>query len=69
MLTDMMMPVMGGLTTIQAIRKLNPAARVIAASGLSANSQFASFDVKHFLLKPYTAETLLKALKETLSSP
>jgi nitrogen-specific signal transduction histidine kinase len=68
-LTDMTMPVMDGLATIQVLRKLNPAVRIIAASGLTANSQIASFGVKHFLPKPYTAETLLKVLKEILSLP
>ena len=47
--------------------KLDPAVRIIAASGLSANSQIASLGVKHFLPKPYTAETLLTVLKEVLS--
>jgi PAS domain S-box-containing protein len=68
-LTDMTMPVMDGLATIQVLRKINPAVRIIAASGLTANSQLARFGVKHFLPKPYTAETLLKALKEVLSAP
>jgi PAS domain S-box-containing protein len=67
-LTDMMMPVMDGPATIQMLRKINPAVRIIAASGLSANSQIGSLGVKHFLPKPYTAETLLKVLQETLAS-
>ncbi len=66
-LTDMTMPVMDGLTTIQVLRKVNPGVCIIAASGLSANTQFATLGVKHFLPKPYTAETLLKVLKEVLS--
>ncbi len=70
-LTDMMMPVMDGLATIQVLRKLNPKLPVIAASGLSANeyaAKFASLDVQQFLSKPYTAETLLKVLKQVLST-
>ncbi len=66
-LTDMTMPVMDGLATIHVLMKLDPSVRIIAASGLSANSQIASLGVKHFLPKPYTAETLLKVLKEVLS--
>ncbi len=66
-LTDMTMPVMDGLATIQVLRKINPAVRIIAASGLSANSQLAGFGVRHFLPKPYTAEALLKVLREVLS--
>ena len=67
-LTDMTMPVMDGLTSIQMLRKLNPDVLIIAASGLPPSSQVASLGVKHFLPKPYTAETLLRVLKETLSS-
>jgi CheY-like chemotaxis protein len=68
-LTDMMMPVMDGAATIQVLRKLNPELPIIAASGLSANSQgdqATRLGVSHFLPKPYTAETLLKALRKAL---
>ncbi len=70
-ITDMMMPVMDGPTTIRILRQLNPQVRVIAASGLAAQehvAQATNLGVKHFLAKPYTAETLLKMLRETLSS-
>jgi CheY-like chemotaxis protein len=66
-LTDMMMPVMDGPATIQVLRKMSPTLPIIAASGLSANApvtQAASLGVKHFLPKPYTADTLLKVLKK-----
>ena len=69
-LTDMRMPVMDGPATIQVFRKLNPKLPIIAASGLTANdyvAKFASLGVLHFLPKPYTAETLLKALRGVLS--
>jgi CheY-like chemotaxis protein len=69
-LTDMTMPVMDGMSTIRVLRKINPAVRVIGASGLAANSQVtqtASLGVKYFLPKPYTAETLLKTLKQILA--
>ena len=68
-LTDMMMPVMDGPATIQVLRKMNPGLLVIAASGLVANdyaAKFADLGVLHFLPKPYTAETLLKALQKIL---
>lgn len=69
-LTDMMMPVMDGPATIQVFRKLNPKLPIIAASGLATNdyvARMANLGVKYFLPKPYTAETLLKALKEALT--
>ncbi|HEY1050638.1 MAG TPA: PAS domain S-box protein, partial [Prosthecobacter sp.] len=34
-LTDMMMPVMDGVATVQVLKKINPQARIIAASGVT----------------------------------
>jgi len=68
-LTDMMMPVMDGAATIRALTRINPAVKVIAASGLNANgsvTKIAEPNVKHFLTKPYTAGTLLKAMRAIL---
>jgi CheY-like chemotaxis protein len=62
-ITDMMMPVMDGPATIQALRRINPAIKIIAASGLNPDSRSAkatSAMVKHFLMKPYTAGGLLR---------
>ncbi len=70
-LTDMMMPLMDGLATIQVLRKINPQVRIIAASGLNTNGMAAKAveaGVKHFIPKPFTAETLLKTLHEVLHS-
>lgn len=69
-LTDMMMPLMDGPTTIQVLLRLNPQVRIIAASGLNANgmvAKAASAGVKFFIPKPYTAETLLKTLRALLN--
>ncbi len=66
-LTDMTMPVMDGLATIQILRKINPAVRIIAASGLAEDSRLVSLGVKHFLPKPYPTETLLTMLREIIS--
>jgi len=68
-LTDMMMPIMDGTATIHAILKIDPLTKIIAASGLHANGSIAhatGIGVKHFLAKPYTSETLLKALRTVL---
>lgn len=68
-LTDMMMPVMDGAATIQALMRINPGVKIIAASGLNANGGAAKASgggAKHFLAKPYTAETLLTALRTIL---
>jgi CheY-like chemotaxis protein len=48
-----------------------PSVRVIAVSGLKDNAKLIEIigtDVDAFLSKPYTAETLLKSLQQTLRS-
>jgi len=68
-LTDVMMPIMDGAATIQVLRRMNPAVRIIGTSGLSAANpvaQAASLGVKHFLPKPYMAVALLKTLRQVL---
>ena len=70
-LTDMMMPVMDGLATIQVLRRINPQVLIIAASGLGGKDMVAKATeagVKHFIPKPYTAEMLLKTLAQVLKS-
>jgi two-component system cell cycle sensor histidine kinase/response regulator CckA len=68
-LTDMAMPIMDGTATIRALLKLNPAVKIVAASGLNANgadSKMFGIAVKHFLTKPYTAGTMLKVMRAIL---
>lgn len=70
-LTDMMMPFMDGPATIRALQKMNPAVKIIAASGLTAGHKAgeASLEgVKMFLGKPYTAEKLLVSLSKVLKA-
>jgi PAS domain S-box-containing protein len=69
-LTDMMMPLMDGPATIAVLLRMKPGLRIIAASGLNANGMVAkatNAGVKHFIPKPYTAETLLKTICEVLN--
>jgi signal transduction histidine kinase len=69
-ITDMIMPFMDGISTIRAIRRLKPDARIISTSGLSDKTKIAEATragVDRFLPKPYTAEQLLKALAEVLA--
>ncbi|MCE0484117.1 MAG: PAS domain S-box protein [Methylacidiphilales bacterium] len=69
LLTDMMMPVMDGAATIEALRLLDPKLRVVAASGLNANGNIVlnHAGVKHFLAKPYTTGALLSTLRAALA--
>ena len=64
-ISDIMMPVMDGPATIQVLVRINPNVKVIAASGMAAQGSLVGSEggnVKRFLPKPYTAETLLKTL-------
>ncbi|WP_198527451.1 PAS domain S-box protein [Candidatus Methanoperedens nitratireducens] len=69
-LMDMMMPVMDGQASIQAIRKINPEVKIIVVSGLAERDKLRNI-INHtnaFLPKPYTAEILLKTVYEVLSA-
>ncbi|MCZ7384795.1 MAG: PAS domain S-box protein [Candidatus Methanoperedens sp.] len=68
-LMDMMMPVMDGHASIRAIRKINPGVKIIAVSGLAEKDKLAKIAdtrVRAFLSKPYTAERLLKTIREVI---
>ncbi|MBA3640676.1 MAG: response regulator [Acidobacteria bacterium] len=68
-LTDMMMPLMDGTATIRELVRLNPRVRIVATSGLAADANAAGAAdarVLYFLPKPYTAETLLTAIRAAL---
>lgn len=71
-LTDMMMPYMDGEATIRALQKINPGVKIIMASGLTTNGktlEASHRSVHSFLTKPYTAEKLLKTLRDVLVAP
>jgi two-component system, cell cycle sensor histidine kinase and response regulator CckA len=63
--TDMVMPSMDGVTTIRTLRKINPAVKIIAVSGLASSEKVntvTDMGVKAFLAKPYTAKQLLQTI-------
>ena len=69
-LTDMMMPVMDGPATIRALKDMDPDVRIVAASGLSQNDKVAGpSGVRHFIAKPYDAETLITTVHHALRTP
>jgi two-component system cell cycle sensor histidine kinase/response regulator CckA len=68
---DMMMPVMGGLAAMQEMVKIDPAVRIIAASGIPDNETTAKAvgtQVRQFLAKPFSTEKLLRAVGRALST-
>ena len=69
-LMDMMMPIMDGQASIQAIRKINRDVKIIAVSGLAEKDRLTKVAdyTNAFLPKPYTAQKLLKTIHEVLSA-
>jgi PAS domain S-box-containing protein len=68
-ITDLMMPVMDGSSTIRALRDLDPASIIIASSGFVAGhspESTTAHEATVFLSKPYTAEKLLQVLDDVL---
>jgi PAS domain S-box-containing protein len=68
-ITDMAMPVMDGHATIAALQAINPKVKVIGSSGLDMNdgaTRAVNDAIRHFIPKPYTAESMLNILDEAL---
>jgi nitrogen-specific signal transduction histidine kinase len=64
-LLDMMMPVMDGPATIQALQKIDPQVRIIATSGLrlaGRDARTVAAGARALLQKPYSEEQLLATL-------
>lgn len=69
-LVDMMMPLMDGVTTIQALRRIHPQLKTIAVSGFVANDKLREIsEINNFIAKPYTIQELLQILQTVLDSP
>jgi len=68
--TDMMMPIMDGRTTIVALRNIDPAIRVIVSSGAISEreeEEIRALDIVDFLTKPFTAQMLLDVLAQAIA--
>jgi PAS domain S-box-containing protein len=71
-LTDMMMPIMDGAATIHVLKCINPSVSIIAASGLELTENIAKATgagVHDFLQKPYTAQTLVRRVRDVIDRP
>jgi CheY-like chemotaxis protein len=67
--TDMSMPHLDGPGTIRALRAMNPAVRIIVASGLGPVGSLdhdSLAGVRHFIPKPFSTETLLHDVRMVL---
>lgn len=70
LLTDVMMPQMGGAALIRALRMLNPTLRVIATSGLEPEGkrdELAELGITEILPKPCGPKALLEAIARGLA--
>ncbi len=68
-LTDLMMPVMGGVELLRKLRVSSPGLAVMVSSGLLENDkrrELAALGVAEILAKPYNARTLLEAVRRAL---
>ncbi|GEM_PF-852783 len=68
-ITDILMPFMDGISLIRSLREIDPAIKIIAASGQQADSQFlvaGGVKAEAFLSKPFTAESLLAIIYSLL---
>jgi PAS domain S-box-containing protein len=68
---DLMMPSLDGITTIRTLRKINPAVKIVAISGLGSKEKMTQQPdavIEGFLSKPYTMQELLKILSSVLKS-
>ncbi len=71
-ISDVVMPLMGGLELKRRLRDILPSAEVLMVSGYSedySDEPELSSDQAHFLQKPFTANTLLARIKEILHNP
>ena len=69
-ITDIAMPNMDGPALVGSLRALDPQINIIAMSGLLNEEQITELQdlgVRNFLLKPFSAETLLKTLSAVIT--
>jgi PAS domain S-box-containing protein len=70
-LTDMTMPFLDGPGTIRALRRIEPAIKILAMSGVATHEvrDDAAPLAQAFLQKPFTADYLLHSLRDVLDGP
>ena len=70
-LTDVVMPEMGGLELVEQLRSAKPDLKVLIMSGYSERALTSNGSVPQgtgYLEKPFTAEVLMRRLREVLNS-
>lgn len=70
-LSDMGLPLLSGQDVVKNIRDINPAAKVIIASGFidpKVKSEMSQSGIEHFIQKPYLQDELLLKVREVLDT-
>jgi len=68
-MTDLGLPKLSGIEECAQIKKYNPNARLILATGFLdpvMKSEFLKAGIQHFLYKPYDLKKVLKEIREVL---
>jgi CheY-like chemotaxis protein len=71
-ITDMSMPIMDGPSTIMALKSMDPQVVIIGSSGFHADMNMekaVAAGVEYFIPKPYTAEAILRTLRQAIDHP
>lgn len=65
-LSDIVMPRMGGVDMAQKMKTVRPDARILFMSGYTDDAKFDGVDGSALILKPFTRETLAKEISRLL---
>jgi two-component system cell cycle sensor histidine kinase/response regulator CckA len=67
-ITDLVMPNMGGAALVRALQEAGSDIPIVVTSGGSSeeNAALRSIQVRHFLQKPYSADVLLRTLRDAV---
>ncbi|HEY1052153.1 MAG TPA: response regulator, partial [Prosthecobacter sp.] len=75
-LTDIMMPFMDGVTMVRTMRKMAPAVKIVASTGMGSargredkTAALHTLGVRTLLTKPYTADEVLNTIGDLLAQP
>ena len=68
-ITDMIMPLMDGASTVRALQKINPEVKVIGISGMipAGEAKFDDTGLRALLQKPFAVEKLMRVLSDVLA--
>jgi CheY-like chemotaxis protein len=70
--TDLMMPLVDGVVAIRALKRMNPAVKIIVVTGSAGGrkvAELAALGIDKILQKPFPTERLLEVLHLVLKSP